>query len=230
MGYGHEVQYYRRDSFKAFNYQKHMFNPTFYYHITPKTSIFGGYTFGVVDYFAGGTYESNFNTASVGIVGELTPKSSIRFETGYELRNYHDEAAYDDKGEFTLSLTYANKYSRKTGFVVYAERSMIESTFEPNPYFVTTLGGIRWKHLLTPKITLSLEGVLMYNDYPEATIVNDREKNRYDWYYNTHGSVRYKITEWLDSGLMYELKQRISNLEDQKYTDHVFMTDITARY
>lgn len=233
MGYEHDIQWYIRDNFENFNYQRNMIKPSFYYHVTPKTSIFGGYTFSVIDYYEGGLYESHSNIVRGGIVGELTPKSSIRLETGYEFRDYHSAPYDEDTHRYVLDFAYTNRLSQKTTMVAYAQRSLKESTYRPNPYFLTTMGGLKLNQLITPKLSFALDGSVIYNEYPKKIIVDTpttKLKKRRDWLYNLESGLTYNITSWFSAGFEYRLIQRISNVNEQSYIDHIFTTNVKARY
>lgn len=233
MTYEHNIQWYIRDDFENFNYQKNMISPSFYYHITPKTSIFGGYAFSVFDYYEGGLYESHSNIIRGGMVGELTPKSSIRLSTGYEFRDYHSAPHDEDVDKYVLEFAYTNRLSQKTTMVAHAERSIKESTYRPNPYFLTTMGGLRMNQMITPKLSFTLDGTVINNEYPKKIVVDtptNKLKRRRDWIYNLSGGLAYNMTSWLSAGFDYRLTQRISNVNEQSYIDHVFTTNIKARY
>ena len=232
IGYEHDLQWYTRRTLKAFNYQKNIITPDFHYKITPKMSLFGGYTLGVVSY-DGGTYESNYNTLRGGITGQLSEKSTVKLNTGFEFRNYHDSPEGEDTIRYVLNLAYTNRLSKKTKAAIFARRSIEESTYEPNPYFIMNILGASLDHSITPKFSLGSQASIMYNTYPRKIIVDsssDKLKKRRDLKYSVENRCLYKVNKWLEAAFAYSLEHRFSNVESKNYIDHIFTTSLTGRY
>ncbi len=233
MKYKHELEYYLQKEYYDFSYQKNHVTPSFYYHVTPKTSIFGGYSFSVITYTTGGTYDSNSNTIRAGVLGQLTPKSSVRATTSYEFRNYHDHPYNKGTDRWLFNFIYTNRLSSKMTLSAFLNRSIQESTYVPNPYFIDTKGGVRWNQQLTPKIGLTFKAALMHMKYPKNMIVdstNTTLKRRRDLRYNVSGALDYNVTGWLSAGIKYHMINNTSNVSSEEYLDQTFTTSIRAHY
>ncbi|MFH1776615.1 MAG: outer membrane beta-barrel protein [Candidatus Omnitrophota bacterium] len=191
-----------------------------YYQIFPKTSVFGEYNNGKINYDLNTTNsDSKYNQGFLGLKGEIAPKLTGLAKIGYKDANYNDASKKDFTGLTTwLNLTY-NLMERST-LNIYGENSSTESTYSTNSYFNSNKIGVRFDHELYLRLFLAAGGAYELNKYPVATTVNSVTAKREDDILSFSISLRYEIKEWASIQAGYEYKERDSNFTAFDYKDN----------
>lgn len=232
LGYEHILQYYKQSEERQYSYETNVVKTELYYHKSPKISFFGGYEYGNIDYFESSLYPSYYNYVKAGFVGALTSKSSISVETGAQIRTYYDSNENKNTTKYLLDATYVNKISDKTSASIRLLRDIVESTYSTDAYYVENLLGLKVDYLVTKKVSAKLSLDTIYNQYPGKLFdsASGGYIQRYDWILVPRAGLTYKINNWLDCGVDYELNYRYSNTSTNAYLDNLFTTRATGRY
>ncbi len=222
---------YDRSKYDYLNYVKHTFGPAVYWKFSPKTSALVEYHYGVVDYFDvdDGPIDksSTFHEVMGGVTWKITGKSTGTLKGGYQWRNYDEEyttsgAKRDDKNTWVASGEIDTKFTPKTSVYLLISRSIVESTFTNNDYYVENYGFFRITQELLYKLNLSLGMGYAQNSYRFRTIDYETGKKirRKDKIFDAKVNLEYKIQEWLIAGGEYNHQARDSNSTIHDYDDN----------
>lgn len=221
LDYGLGSEYYITDSYKGFNYNQHTISPKFWYHLTPRTSLTGTYTLGLTNYTGGANYNSTYNQGMAGIVGVLTPKSTIGLDAGFQYRSYDNSATKDASG-FVMRGIYDYLWSPKTSIQLIGSSDINESVYSSVGYFHSyNLYGSISHHILY-NLDLNLNGLYILSVYPHAAIVSGLgEVQRMDNLFGVGGELRYRFRTWMSAYAGYNFRGNVSNAKAFDYNDNM---------
>ncbi len=228
--YDQVLEYYITDAYKGNNYIQHVFSPTFYYHISPKTSITGEYNLGVTNYMGGDNYNSLYNQARLGIEGRLTPKSTIALKAGFQQRSY-SSSGIKDAYAFVMTGIYDYKISPKTTLELIGSSNIIESVYEGDPYYKSLSFYANLRHHILYNLDLSLAGFYLNNSYPNRTFTETQGYvRRVDNLYGFSSKLTYRFRYWCSAYASYDFKTRDSNTRELTYVDNIVSCGISLSF
>lgn len=187
---------------------------TFYY--SPKTSVFGEFDFGIIDYDEQTTNsDSDYQQWLVGLKGEVAPKLVGVVKTGYRSSNYEDGRSDFNGVTVYGDLTY--DLQERTTIVLSGERGPVESTFDTNSFFEANKVSLRFEHELLEKLQLQGGGFYQRNEYPDSTTIGTKTAERQDDIGSLSVGLIYEVREWLAAKTSYEYKVRESEFSSLDY-------------
>jgi uncharacterized protein (PEP-CTERM system associated) len=110
------------------------------------------------------------------------------------------------------------------------ERSLEESVFASNAFYVTTIAALSVEHQLRPRLSVRAAVNVAMNDYPNQETVGGETKFRDDWIYGAGAGIDYELFRWMRLGLQYNYEQRDSNFAAFDFTDHRGIFTVTFQY
>jgi len=215
---------------KTLNRNEQIFTPTFFYQLFPKTSIFGEYNYGKIDYDNSNTNSnSHYNQWRLGVKGEIAPKLDGVAKFGYRQTDYKQSSNNDFKGFATfLNLTYALK--ERTTINAYGETTSEESSYSTNSYFTLNKIGFKLDHELMARTFLFGGGYYQLDKYPEETTEDSKTAKRRDYIFDSSIGVRYEIKDWVNCEISYEYKKRDSKFSKFDYLDNKVITRVNFKF
>ncbi len=169
-----EYHDYDPERYKELNRRKLEFGPGIYIEVLPKTSLIMEFHYGIVDYYDVEDNDdlddasSKFHQLMGGVQWEITGKTTGILKTGYQWKNYDEEENLDgskkgDKNMWVLSGEVRVNFTPKTMVNLQLKRSIVESSFVDNDYYVENMGSVRVNQKLLYKLTLELGADYYYN-------------------------------------------------------------------
>lgn len=222
------------------------------YRVMPKTRVYAAYHRQLIHYSAHParpTKNNKSHLVDIGIEGQIAPKLTGQVQTGFSYRKYDDPASIAANGlpgtnqsrisrNWTLATKLGYRPLERTKVDLSLSRSLQESSFVGNPFYIATAAGINASHQLPWKLALGANLGWEQDKYSQTTITAlsggaaFATVNRRDDLYQAGGSLSYDIQSWLKAGLDYQYRARFShNLSEQfNYRDHVTGITIAASF
>lgn len=199
------------------------------YMVQPKTKAYAAYHRGVTHYTVGRqlpNQDKNHKSHDVdfGVEGQLTPKLEGRVETGLTYREYDEApigAATRTTRNWTVSSSLVYKPQDRTSIYLQLYRSLRESIFGGNRFYISHNAILDVKHKLPYKFSVGLNGAFGVDKWPDnQTAASGATGIRRDDIYQGGAWVEYDIQEWLSTGLSYIYRERNSTFPaDFNYED-----------
>ncbi len=222
-----------RDSYDNFNNldkTNNMFSGAYFYQIFPKTSIFGEYDYGMIEYDTNQTNsDSKYYQGRLGVKGNLWPKLTGTVKAGYRHVGY-DESGKDDFSGFTLFGNIRYNATERTVMNLYTERTSQESSYVTNSHFEVNNIGIKLDHQLSRRLLFNGESFFQLNRYPDETTEGSKTAKREDKFFSIGAGLSYEIKEWWLVSAGYKFKQRASNFDVFDYNDHRIFAQALVLY
>jgi hypothetical protein len=208
------------------------------YLVMPKTRAYLAYHRQVIHYTDHPGAPSKNNKAHLldfGVEGELAPKLTGQVQTGLQYRNYDDAPTVGAKRITRNWMVATNLNYRpleRTKATLSLSRSLQESTFGANQFYIASSAGLNVTHKLPWKVTAGVNAGIEQDKYPLTSTVGTTVVNRRDDLYQVGANLDYDIQEWLKAGLNYEYRTRFSHAlsEQFNYRDHVTGITIGATF
>ena len=194
-----------------------LFQPggAFYYHILPKTDVYGEFDYGWVDEQQG--EDQRFWTASLGVRGKITSKITGRIGLGYEVRDYSGSTTNVETPVATVSLH--GDFSRHTSADLIVQRQINPSvTLQDNSFTATRVEFIINQKIYREKFLVQVGGSYERDDYNPAL-------DRIDDVWQGRVGARYVATKWLDLGVSYRYQRDQSTVDTFSFGQNVVSVD-----
>jgi len=204
---------------------EHLFGGSVFYRFRPTADINLNYGYGWLDFDSAPERDADRHLVTVGLRGDLTAKLSSTLRFGYESR----EGDLEDFQGFIMGGALTYRPGARTSIVLAVERSLQESVFAGNPFYVTTLGTLSVEHQFRPRLTGRVSAIVANNDYQVQETVDGVSDFRNDWIYGVGAGVDYEFRHWLRLGMQYNYEQRDSNFDAFDYDDHRVALTVTFR-
>jgi hypothetical protein len=187
------------------------------YNVSHKTQIFAEYVFSDITYNTNKVNNSNGSTFGLGINGQIAPKVTGTAKATYAMRDYeHNKAGadnYADLAGYYLELEW--KPTENDTLRLSGERSMEETTYGVNRYYVDTAISLYAAHRFFTKWTASVAFTYDNMAYPKAATAGaDKRK---DDMFSVRPELGYQFKDWLSAGVWYNFSTRRSTDGWAKY-------------
>jgi hypothetical protein len=165
---------------------------------------------------------------TVGLRGDITEKISSSLRLGVEVRDA--EQGTTGFTGFVMSGDVTYRPTSTTVLTLSVLRSAVESTFENNPFYVTTSGAlvVRQEFLRDFGAELRVAGGL--NDYPDEATFAGQTDTRRDTFLAAGVGLDYRVARWLTLGLEYRYSMRRSNFEEFDFDQHRAWAKATLQF
>lgn len=228
LEYTDTYQNYKTSSLQNFSYTESTISPMFYFHTTPKWSLFTGYDYGIMDYSTG-TQDSTYQRLKGGVTGKIFTKVFTHFEAGKEWKEYKLSANGEAQKVF-FKAAFLNKFTSSTMGSLQFGHTVEEATYTGNPYFVSDDLGVSIEHKLTYKTTGLLGVGYTHNAYDRATTEDGENKKREDNIWQPTVGLKYYIKKWITVDLEYTYKKRTSTFGKFDYVDNRIIGGLNVQF
>lgn len=204
----------------------------FYLKFLPKTSGFAEYDHKEVDYKLNAAEwpllnnNSSVDSGSLGLTWEATETSKGTVKAGYLHKNFSG-ANKKDYGTWTASADINHDFSDYTALTLNAARTVNEATLSGTRYLISTGGYAELRHVFLTKFMGVVHGAISRDKFSDATGgTSDPTVTRRDLTVNSGAGLKYRIQDWLETGLDYTHKDRNSNLNENDYDENLYSISI----
>lgn len=208
---------------------EHLIGVSVFWKFLPKTDLRLNYSYGLLEAVSATERDALRHAVSVGLRGDLTAKLSSTFRVGFETREAERRALTDFSG-YTLGGDWTYTPTARTTIFLLTDRSVQESTFRSNLFFVSTTGTLVAEHQFVPKLSTTLRLTVGMNDYPTKETVGGRTDFRNDILLGWGAGMRYGIGRWLQVGAEYSHTRRNSNFKEFDFEDDKIAATITLKF
>jgi len=200
------------------------------WYVGPKTKVFAAYHLQVMHFTADdpavtGTpvRDNRADVIGVGVEGELAPKLTAQFQTGYTYTRY--AAAALDTGSsisriwsFNGSLHYTPW--EKTDATLSLNRGLVPAVLGANQYYLATSAGLNLMHRLPSGFTVLANGSLERDEYGSPISIGGQSSGAlYGNAYMAGAGAAYDFTDWARVALNFLYIGRFSNFAAYDYVD-----------
>ena len=207
--------YYFDKDWDALNRNRFNAGAKLFYNVSSKTNFFAEYVFSDITYNTNKENNSNGHTFGLGINGQLAPKVTGTAKATYAMRDYeHDKAGADNYADlvgYYVEMTW--KPTEHDTVRLSGERSMEETLFVANRYYVDTNVSLYAAHEFLKKWTASI--TLAYDNMAYPKKVGDVKRK--DDYFSVRPELDYQFKDWLSAGVWYNFTTRGSKLSYAEY-------------
>jgi hypothetical protein len=221
----------------------HNIGLTLFYHLSPKFSLFGNYSYEIEQYDEqndgfgpwndSNSMDSNSNIINVGFRYKPVSKLVGTFEVGWEDRNYENDRnvygmEYEDEQSWVAGTNLWYQFRPRTRFrfkLIRSFRSVPD--FDATSYIITTTG-------LGVDQRLPYDFVLNVGfDWSKNEYLNERDgipDKNFDTYIARAGLI-FPVYKWISMAINYEYRKRIASddvYEDEEYEDNIFYFKIRS--
>jgi hypothetical protein len=160
------------------------------------------------------------NVILVGLRGDVTPKLASTFRLGWESREPKSSVrGLPSYNGIVIGGDWIYKPTERLTLSLLTDRSVQESVFNDQLFYVSTSATIIAAHQFGSKVLASLRFTGGENVYPRKETVNGQTKYRQDTFLAWGGAVSYDIQKWLRVGADYIHTLRSSNFKVFDYQD-----------
>lgn len=236
LGYKQTLQNYISSSYENFSYLNDGAFAKVSWHATPKISLFSRFDIDNFFYYndmkqlvSGIHYTSSYDSVNYkgvfGVEGYMTEKSSIYFEAGADYKDYHAESRKSPLTSVFKGI-YRQKLSPKTDLELIVSRSFVESTYYDQGYYTSMNYYASMNFRPVKNLDLGVQAFYLNSEYPGdvnfvgAASLNPPLKRRVDNEYGFGVSAAYHVGKWITPRLMYQYKNRSSNIDTLRFFDN----------
>ena len=195
-----------------------------YYHLSPKTDIFGEFDYGWAEVARGENQQSE--TGTLGLRGKITSKITGRIGVGYQNTDYSGSSPSVDTVSASVSLH--GDFTRHTFADFVVERRINPSTTFTNNSVTTTRADLTVnQRIYKEKFLVYLGGAYQRDEYnqPVATGVT-----RTDDIWEGRAGVRYLMKKWLEFGASYRYQHNASTAPGVSFNQDVVSVDALLHF
>ena len=208
---------------------EHVIAGSVYWKFVPKADVGLSYRYDQTNFTVSTDRNYYSNEVRVGLRGDLTAKLSSTSYVGYLWRVGEESSQSSWNGvTFGGDLTY--RPTERTTITLAADRKPQESTFDTNPFYITTDATMSAQHQLLPKLSIGARVGGGLNDYATKQTVNGDTDWRQDWFFAVGVQAEYSIQPWLRLGFEYLRTTRSSNFDTFDYVDNRISGRVTLQF
>lgn len=200
--------------------------------VQPRTELRLIYNYGEKLFSTDEVRDVSRHLVLLSLKGDLTAKLSSNLRVGYEDRQPKNDTpgVVPYRGlVFGGDLVY--RPTDRLTISLLTDRSVQESIFANQLYFVSTIGTLVVEQRFTPKLWASVRVTGGQNDYPtKAAVTTSLWKFRKDTLVGWGASVGYDLQKWLRLGLDYLHITRDSNFPEFSFKDDKIAGTITLQF
>ena len=189
-----------------------------FYNFTPRTYAFAEYMFSDIVYQGNQENNSISHSAALGLTKKLSGKVTGTVKVTYDARRYSHKIPHADNQPDLVGY-YAEILWKPTSRDIISlsgDRSMEETLYGTNRYFIDTFVSIYMRHQLNTKWAASL--VVGWEDLRYTKAVTSHK--RHDTLYTVRPSIEYNFKQWLIGSVWYQYRIRHSNEKWPEYVNN----------
>ncbi len=208
---------------------EHLIGGSVFWKFLPKSDLRLNYSYGEKDFTTVPDRDVTRHVVTLGLRGDLTAKLSSTFRLGFE-----DRIPRAANGTGYTGLIgggdWVYKPTERTTITLTTDRSVQESTFQTEPFYVSTSGTLSAQQQLLPKLNVSVKATGGVNDYPLKETQDGQTDWRRDVFYAFSGGLEYLIQRWLVVGLEYTYTARRSNFNSFSFIEDRVVGKVTLQF
>jgi len=226
----YENYLYRYDEriYRPYDHTEHRGILTGFYQAAPKTKALLEYTYNRIIYRDNDDRDGYYNEIRAGFIGEVTAKLTGTVKVGYQERRYREDSVWDDYRGITGYALLDYIFSPQQELRLAWERTVQESTFAGNSYYLLNRAWIYYSRQLAHKIRGYAR--LQYSNYRYPQSSEIRDEKRRDNIWQPEIGLKYQIQPWLTAEIKYRYRDRDSNWPDRDYRNNRFYLELSAIY
>lgn len=220
---------YRDSQLKENSYIKQDFGGRVYYHATAKTDLFVQGSGIVTDYYNSGLYDARGFGVYGGAIGKVTDKTTLFLKTGFEGREYQNDAInsfYNWVGE--LGARYS--LTSKTDATLLVKRGIEESVYQNTGWYSFDKVNLNLGYHATTTITAELGGGFQNNRYPRQTLEGISLRKRNDSIVLGSSKLIWEPIHDFELAVGYIFSKRFSNFNEFDYIDHLVEASTSFKF
>ena len=233
-GWTHNTIDHRTPEFNNNDYNEDILALLGGYKILPKTLLLAELDLGTV------YYDNNASNADQdywqilgGIRGDLTSDITVTMKGGFQNRELGDVPGQGPQTDFDGMVADADVVYRLTDSDIFRGgyvRTVKTSTFQNNSWYRQDKIYVSYRKRFLQKWYLTPQTSWQLNDYPEGSTIGTVTKKRDDHFWQAGASLRYKIREWLWTGVSYNFRLRNSDFDVLDYDSNRVVFDVSMAY
>lgn len=213
------------------------------YRIFPKTKLTGSYELSFISFpkqnsgdndvgARSGTSQDNVqHQGFIGVRFDPTAKLRGYLRGGIGWKDYRnnrnwDGYKYDDIMTWVVQADLEYLYSDALRFGLEGERSMRDTSNTRYTHFFYNSIALDAEYSFWEKWMANLGGELEYVEY----IGGGPNSNRYDTILSGEAGLSYAFRDWLSLGVFYQIRNRESTVNNERYTSHRTGVTVAAEY
>jgi hypothetical protein len=170
-----------------------------YYHLTPKTDIFGEFDYGWADVSQGDNQQ--FESASLGVRGKITSKIKGQVAVGYENRDFSGPDPASSIATVVATGSLHGDFTRHTSADLVISRQISPSITNTASSVTTTRADFTLNEkIYHEKFLVYAGGAYEHDDYGQSFSIGP---NRVDDIVEGRVGVKYYATKWMEFGVSY---------------------------
>jgi hypothetical protein len=195
-----------------------------YYHLTPKTDLFGEFDYGWADVAKGENQQ--FETGSLGLRGKITSKIRGQLQVGYENRTFSGSTPHLATTVATVSLH--GDFTRHTFADLVISRQISPSVTNAAASVTATRADFTVNQkIYREKFLVTVGGAYEHDEYGQAV---SGGVNRQDDILEGRAGVRYIATKWLEFGASYRYQYDRSTVSTVTFDQNLVSVDALVHF
>ena len=192
-----------------------------YYHLTPKTDLFGEFDYGWVDVAEGD--DQQFENVSLGLRGKITSKIRGQIEVGYENRDFSGPTPAPSVAAVVAKVSLHADFSRHTFADLVVSRQISPSTTNADTSVTATRADLTVNQkIYREKFLVYAGGAYEHDDYGQDGSVG---VNRQDDIVEGRVGAKYFATKWLEFGVSYRYQYDRSTASSVTFDQNLVSID-----
>lgn len=199
------------------------------YDILNKTSLFVEYQRIDVDYDLAAFPDNEVQNKNVGIMWDITAKSSGQFKVGLSSKD-HESASLGaaDTDELFYQLQVGHAFTPKTSLGLTGTRRLSETTVVGTNFIVNHQVAMNYKQKLSAKIVANLAVSYSRDEFDGVITVGSLTQEREDTTVLITPALDYLLQDWFIVSLSYSLTERDSNFDLFDFTTNSVFLRVTG--
>jgi hypothetical protein len=203
------------------NYEEHLAAPSLLYRITPRTQASANYSYDQLDY-DGTRTDYVVHTFTLGLSHQFSSSTSGSVSGGYLII---DPDRGDQNGDFAGSFSLTHTLQRAS-LSLDGAAGYRRQFFETENLGLSLYGraSVNFTYQLQERISAFLTGTYYRDDYQET--LGQREDT--NWLGGL--GLNFTFLPWLNGGIVYDYRQRLSDIDVDEYVDNRVTVRLTATH
>src|ERR1017187_5525003 len=192
-----------------------------YYHLTPKTDIFGEFDYGWANVAQGD--DQQFESASLGLRGKITSKIKGQVQVGYENRDFYGPAHASSIATVVATGSLHGEFTKHTSADLVISRQISPSITNAASSVTTTRADFTLNEkVYHEKFLVYVGGAYEHDDYGQSVSVGP---NRVDDIVEGRVGIKYFATKWVEFGASYRYQYDRSTVSSVTFDQDLVSVD-----
>jgi hypothetical protein len=190
-----------------------------YYHVSPKTDVFGEFDYGLADVSQG--ENAQFETVNLGLRGKVTSKITGNIGVGYEHRDFSGSSPSIDTVVSTVSLH--GDFTKHTFADLVIARQISPSITNASTSVTTTRADLQINQkIYREKFLVYAGGAYEHDEYSGVSRIDNIWEGRV--------GAKYFATKWLEFGASYRYQHNASTATSISFEQDLASVDALLHF